>query len=116
MRTAALLSLPALALLLLAAHLAHAEWMPLAAIAVLLIGLLALRRPWAARVVQIVLVIATVEWVLTTVGLAQLRLRHGEPYLRLVLILGAVTLYTALAAAAFQHPALRRYFRRARLR
>jgi len=115
LRTAALLGLPALALVLLAAHLAHAGWMPLAAIAVLLIGLLALRWPWAARVVQVVLIIATVEWVRTTVGLAQLRLRHGEPYLRLVLILGAVTLYTALAAAAFQHPALRSYFRRARL-
>jgi hypothetical protein len=110
LRLAALLGLPALALLLLAAHLVHAGWLPLATVAVLAIGLLALRRPWAARAVQVVLLIAIVEWVLTTVGLAQLRLRHGEPYLRLVLILGAVTLYTALAAAAFQHPALRRYF------
>jgi hypothetical protein len=110
LRTAALLGLPALALLLLAAHLLHAGWLPLAAVSVLSIGLLALRQPWAARTLQFVLVLATIEWVRTTVGLAQVRLHHGEPYLRLVLILGAVTLYTALAAAAFQHPALRRYF------
>lgn len=115
MGTAALLGLPALALVLLAAHLVHAGWLPLAAVSVLSIGLLGLRRPWAARAIQVVLVIATLEWVRTTVGLAQVRLHHGEPYLRLVLILGAVTLFTALAAAAFQHPALRRYFRRARL-
>ncbi len=115
LRTVALLGLPALALVLLAAHLAHAGWLPLAACAVLLTGLLGLRRPWAARAVQVVLAIATLEWVRTTVGLAQLRLHHGEPYLRLAVILGAVTLYTALAAAAFQHPALRRYFRRPRL-
>ena len=110
MRIAVLLGLPALALVLLAAHLVHAGWMPLAACAVLLIGLLGLRRTWAARTVQVVLVLATLEWVRTTVGLTQLRLHHGEPYLRLALILGAVTLYTALAAAAFQHPVLRRYF------
>ena len=110
MSTAALLGLPALALLLLAAHLVHAGWLPLAAVSVLSIGLLGLRRPWAARAIQVVLVIATLEWVRTTVGLAQVRLHRGEPYLRLVLILGAVTLFTALAAAAFQHPALRRYF------
>jgi hypothetical protein len=51
-----------------------------------------------------------IEWILTTVGLAQLRLRHGEPYLRLAVILGGVTLFTALAALVLQHPMLRKYF------
>jgi hypothetical protein len=110
LRTAALLGLPALALVLLAAHLVHAGWWPLAVGAVLLVGLLGLRRPWAARAIQVVLVMATLEWVRTTVGLTQLRLHHGEPYLRLALILGTVTLYTALAAATFRYPALRLYF------
>ena len=45
MLLAALLALPALALLLLAAHLAHAGLMPLAALAILLVGLLARSRP-----------------------------------------------------------------------
>ena len=110
MARAALLALPALALLLLAAHLFHSGAMPLAALAILLVGLLAVRRPWAARTVQVVLAVAVIEWVLTTVGLAQLRLRHDEPYVRLAAILGSVTLFTALAAAAFQHPVLRAYF------
>lgn len=110
MRTGLLLALPVLALVLLVAHLVHAGWLPLAVLAFLLIGLLVVRQPWAARVVQVVLALAAIEWVRTAVGLAQLRLGHGQPYLRLVLILGAVTIFTALAALAFQHPALRRYF------
>ena len=111
MRLAILLALPLLALLLLAAHLLHAGLMPLAALAFLIVGLLAVPRPWASRTLQVVLAVAVVEWILTTVGLAQLRLRHGEPYLRLAVILGSVTLFTTLAALAFQHPVLRAYFR-----
>jgi len=111
MRLAALLTLPVLALLLLAAHLVHSGLMPLAAIAILLMALLAVPRPWAARTLQVVLAIAVIEWILTTVGLAQLRLRHDEPYVRLAVILGSATLFTALAALAFQHPVLRAYFR-----
>jgi hypothetical protein len=59
MRRAALLALPALALLLLAAHLLHSGAMP---------------------------------------------------HVRLAVILGSVTLFTALAAVAFQNPVLRAYF------
>ena len=111
MRLAALLMLPVLALLLLAAHLVHAGLRPLAALVILLVGLLAVPRPWASWTLQVVLTVAVIEWILTTVGLAQLRLRLGEPYVRLAVILGSVTLFTALAALAFQHPVLRAYFR-----
>lgn len=111
MRPAALLMLPALALLLLAAHLVHAGLMPLAALAILLVGLLAVPRPWASWTLQLVLVVAVFEWILTAMGLAQARLRHDQPYLRLAVILGSVALFTALAALAFRHPVLRAYFR-----
>lgn len=110
MRAGGLLILPGLALVLLAAHLLHAGWLPLAVAALLLIGLLLVRRPWAARVVQAVLAVATIEWALTAYGLAQVRIDHGQPYLRLILILGTVAVFTALAAAAFEHPALRRRY------
>jgi hypothetical protein len=52
-----MLALPALALLLLAAHLFHAGALPLAALAILLVGLLAVPRPWAARTLQVVLAV-----------------------------------------------------------
>jgi hypothetical protein len=111
MRLAALLALPALALLLLAAHFVHAGQMPLATLAILLVGLLAVPQPWASRTLQVFLAVAVIEWILTALGLAQVRLRHDEPYLRLAVILGSVALFTALAALAFQHPVLRAYFR-----
>jgi hypothetical protein len=108
--TGLLLAVPGVGLLLLAAHLLHGGMLPLAVLAILLAGLLWVRRPWAARVLQVVLLLAAVEWLLTAAGLAQMRLRHGEPYLRLVLILGAVTAFTLLAAYLFQRPRLRAWF------
>lgn len=109
-RAALLLVLPVLALLLLAAHLLHAGlWLP-ATLALLLIGLLAVTRPWAARVLQVVLALAVVEWVLTAVALARMRADHGEPYVRLLVILGAVAVFTAAAAAVFQHRLVRSRF------
>jgi hypothetical protein len=77
---------------------------------VLSIALLALPRAWAARLLQVVLTAATVEWILTALALAQRRIVHEEPYLRLLLILGAVALFTAAAVAAFELPRLRRHF------
>jgi uncharacterized membrane protein YwzB len=110
MRAWLLLLIPGLALVLLAAHLLHAGLLPVAVAALLLIALLFVRRPWAARTVQVVLAVAVIEWGLTAATLAQLRARHDEPYLRLLLILGGVALLTAVAAALFQHPALRARF------
>lgn len=107
---AALLSLPALALLLLAAHFFHAGAGFIAALCILLIALLFVPRAWAGRLVQVVLAAGAVEWILTACTLADLRMQRGQPYVRLVVILGAVALVTALAAAAFQHPALRARF------
>jgi hypothetical protein len=109
-RAVLLLVLPVLALLLLAAHLLHAGlWLP-ATLALLLIGLLAVPRPWAARSLQVILALAVVEWVLTAVALAQIRASHGEPYARLLVILAAVAVFTAAAAAVFQHRLLRSRF------
>jgi hypothetical protein len=106
----ALLSLVAVALLLLAAHLVHAGLLPLAALAFLAIALLAVPRLWAARVLQFVLGVATIEWALTAAALAQMRAAQDLPYLRLLLILGSVTVLTAVAALVLEHPRLRQRY------
>ena len=111
MRLVAWLLLPLLALLLLAAHLFHNGAHALAAIPLALIVLLGVRRGWAGRLVQVVLFVATIEWALTAVGLARMRAGHGEPYLRLLVILGAVAVFTALAGLAFQNSYMRAWFR-----
>lgn len=65
-----LLSIPALALLLLAAHFYRAGLWPLSLVALLLVGLLFVPRAWAARATQIALVVGVIEWLRTLAALA----------------------------------------------
>jgi len=109
-RGTGLLFLPALALVLLAGHFLHAGLWPVAAVCLASIGLVRVHRPWAARVLQSLLVIGAIEWILTAVALAHLRAAHGQPYVRLLVILGAVTAFTLVAAFVFQSTTLRRRF------
>lgn len=108
---AAWLLAPGLALGLLGAHFyrAHAWW-GVAACAALLAAMLAVDRPWAARLLQGALVLGTVEWVGTAVVLLQQRAALGQPWKRMVAILAAVALATAASALVFEMRALRRRY------
>jgi hypothetical protein len=90
--------LPALALLLLAAHFFRGGLFPLAAISFGLIALLPVSRPWAALLLRAALALGTVEWLRTAWDLAGRRALAGQPYTRLLLILGAVATLTVVAA------------------
>lgn len=98
MRAAALLALPVLALLLLAAHFYRGGLLVLAAASCALITLLFVRRQWATYVLQAALALGTLEWLRTAWALASHRAALGQPYGRLLLILGIVAALTALAA------------------
>ena len=111
MMLAARLVLPLLALLLLAAHFYRADWLLPAVASAALTLLLAVPRPWAARTLQVALVLGAIEWLRTLAAFAAMRMAAGQPVLRLVLILGAVAAFTLLAAWVFQHRALRSRFR-----
>lgn len=80
------------------------------AAAVGLIGLLFVKRPGAARVAQVALVLGALEWAWTTYNLVQFRTAMGMPATRMMLILGAVAAVTALSAALFQTRALKRIY------
>ena len=80
------------------------------AIAVGLVGLLFVKRPGAARVVQAALVLGALEWVWTIYDLVQFRSAMGMPATRMMLILGAVAGVTALSASLFQTKALKRVY------
>ena len=86
--------------LLMGAHFLRSGHIFVTAFCVLFIGVLFIRRPMAARAVQVGLVLAAGEWVYTTFVLASSR-GPGEPWVRLVVILGAVTLFTLGAACMF---------------
>lgn len=100
--------LPTLALLVLAAHFYRAGQLVLAILAFGCIALLFATHALAARLLQGVLALATLEWLRTAWVLAQHRIEAGLPYQRMVLILGLVAGLTAIAAwLAGRHHAIR---------
>jgi hypothetical protein len=78
---------------------------------VVLIVLLIVRRPWVARLIQIVLVIGTLEWIRTLYELVQLRVAHGQPFTRMLIILSVVAAVTFCSALLFQLPTMKRVYR-----
>lgn len=100
----------ALSLLVLAAHfLFHGkQLLTLAALA--MIGLLFGRRAWAARAVQVFLLLGTIEWVRTLILRVSERKALGQPYLRFACILGTVAVVTAASALMFRTARLRERF------
>ena len=109
----AVLQLPALALGLLGAHFYRAAAWPLVGLCLVLVVLLAWPRGWVARLVQAALVLGAFEWLWTALWLVQQRLALGQPWLRLVLVLGAVAVFTAASALVFRSTALRARYGRA---
>ena len=110
-RTVGALALPALALLLLGAHFFRAGLVPLTAASAVLLVMLFVRAPWSARVLQGALALGTLEWLRTAWVFAAARAAAGQPYTRLLVILGSVALVTALAAWLLRSRAARTHFR-----
>ena len=61
---------------------------------------------------QVVLVLGTLEWIRTLVMLAMWRSQQGEPFLRMVVILGVVAAVTLISALLFETQRLRRIYGR----
>ncbi len=103
-----------LSLLVLGAHFMRYGNMVGLAIVLVLAGLLVLRKPWAARLVQLGLLAGVVEWATTLYLLAQMRAAMGESTTRLVLILGIVIVVTAGSALLFETPTMKQVYGRGR--
>lgn len=101
---------PVLAVLLLGASFFRAGNTPLLIACVALLGLMAVPRAWAARVVQAALVLGAARWVFVAWMIGSVRAAAGAPYLRMALILGAVALFTLLAALVFRSARVRRFY------
>ncbi len=95
----ALLATPiVLSALLLAAHFLRGGQAELVALCLALPMLLLVRRPWAGWLISLGLGLGALEWLLTLGAIAQQRMAAGEPWLRMALILGAVTLFSGASA------------------
>lgn len=99
-----------LSLVMLGAHFLRARNEVLVVGMLALLGLLVVRRPWAARVVQAGLALGALEWLRTLVTLAAGRVDAGQPTLRMAAILAAVALLTGSSALVFRSTRLRRYY------
>lgn len=105
-----ILSAPALALAVLGAHFyREAAWLPTLGCAAL-IALLPLRRAWVPRLLQAALWLGVLEWGWTVVMLVQQRQALGRPWGRMAVILGVVTLLTALSTLALRGARARGHF------
>ena len=100
-----------LSLLVLGAHFYRTGNLLLVAPLPILLALLFVRKPWAARILQGALLIGAVEWVRTLVILANYRAGVGLPYVRLVVILAAVALVCLLSSLVFRSRRVRRWYR-----
>lgn len=79
--------------------------------AAVLVVLLFVRKPWAARLLQAALVLGAIEWVYTLYVMANLRIEFGQPYIRLVIILGVVSAVTLASALLFQTKTLQQIYK-----
>ena len=102
----------ALSLLVLAAHFMRQGQPALVFVSVATIGLLAVPRLWAARLLQVILLVGALEWVRTMIVLARMRAGHGAPVTRMVVILSAVALFTSASALVFHTRRARAHFLR----
>ena len=101
-----------LSLLVLGAHFLRYDNMVGVIAALVLIGLLFIRKPWVARVLQVALLLGALEWGHTLYQFVQVRAAQGVPATRLVIILGVVIAVTALSAVLFESKTLKRIYRR----
>lgn len=90
------------AALLAGAHFLRAGQTGLMVTSLLLPALLFSHRRWALHIVQLFLVILSIEWIYTAWQIAAMRQMLGEPATRLFIILGIVTAFTLGAAIALR--------------
>jgi hypothetical protein len=99
-----------LSLMVLAAHFLRGGHLLTVVLLLMLLGLLALRRRWVPRLVQVALLLGAAEWLRTLAELVTWRARAGQPASRLVLILGTVAVVTGLSALVFGSARLRNWY------
>jgi hypothetical protein len=109
----ALLLIPSfLSALLLAAHFFRNGQYVLVLISCALPWLLVLRRIWAVRLLQVMLLIGALEWVRALLEIRARRIEEEREWVRMAVILGAVAGWTAMSALLLFLPPIRRVFGR----
>lgn len=101
--------LASLAMLLLAAHFLRDGHMVLVSACLLVNVPVWLPRRAARVMVQVVLILAALEWLRTLLGLAHARQAMGQPWTRMAVILGSVAAFNLLVCLLLAMPFSRKY-------
>lgn len=96
-----------LSALLMGAHFSRADNSLAVVLSLAFPVVLLVRRPWVARLTQVLLLLGAIEWIRTTVVIAGRRQASGESWLRMAIILGAVAVFTLASALVFRGTGLR---------
>ena len=101
---------PALSILLLIGHFLRGDNFLAALFSLFVFFVLFVRRSWAARTLQVYLLLGSMEWGRTAVSLIADRVESGEPFIRLAIILGGVFLLTVCSLLVFRTAMTKTYF------
>ncbi len=88
--------------LLIAAHFIRYDFKLMAIFCLLLPALLLFRRTWVPKVITTFLLLYSIEWVRTMVSLVEQYKLQERPFLKLVIILLSVIVFTLLSSAVFK--------------
>lgn len=95
---------------LLAAHFSRANMFPLVIISLAIPLLLLVKKAWAARSIQILLLLGAAEWIRSMFGYIEVRKSIGEDWGRLAIILVTVAVLTACAGLVFRGKSLKKRY------
>ena len=96
---------------LLAAHFSRADLFPLVIVSIAVLLLLFIRRAWAARTLQLLLLMGALEWIRAMLGYIEIRKSIGDDWTRLAIILIVVALLTAVSGLVFQGKSLKKRYK-----
>ena len=110
----AVLGLNALAMVLLAAHVARSGYVLAALLSLCVLLLFLERRRWVLWVMQAIAYAAAASWVQTALNLVAQRQAQGRPWTVAALILGTAALFSATAGLLLNLPVMRKIYTKGR--
>lgn len=93
--------------LILSAHFSRQGFPILSILCLVIPFLLFIKRTWVVKLIQIFLVLGSIEWIRALFIYVNERQSISEPYIRLVIILGIIALFTGLSTLVFRNKALK---------
>ena len=99
-----------LSFLILGAHFSRDNMSSLMMISLAFPFLLLIKKPWVPKVFQIALILGTLEWLRSLYFYIQAYEQSGQSWTKLLVIIGSVTLFTALSALVFNNKAIRKRY------